>query len=214
LTLDCLGPRCGGPACHEGKGAVARLPPLPNRTCGFPAYGSPPGQPFRAGGTSCSKAGGQFGSREARDHRYGPRLPRSTTTTPVWLAPDDGRRATRLRFLPRVLPLGALALRLGLRGGVLRLVAERPPHRAYTILPRALAHASLDLPSWLRPLRSARLSPGIITTMSRSDPSLAPRRSASPLTPRFRQGYRASSEQTRSPSVTHVSLPTIPAPNT
>ena len=27
------------------KRAVARPPPFPNRTCGFPAYGSPPSQP-------------------------------------------------------------------------------------------------------------------------------------------------------------------------
>jgi hypothetical protein len=32
----------------EGKGAVTCSPPFPNRTCGFPAYGSPSGSPFQA----------------------------------------------------------------------------------------------------------------------------------------------------------------------
>lgn len=30
---------------NKGKGTVSRSPPFPNRTCGFPAYGSPPVSP-------------------------------------------------------------------------------------------------------------------------------------------------------------------------
>ncbi len=33
----------------EGQGGVTYPPAFPNRTCGFPAYGSPSVQPFRAG---------------------------------------------------------------------------------------------------------------------------------------------------------------------
>ena len=32
----------------EGQGAVTRPPAFPNRTCGFPAYGSPSSPPFQA----------------------------------------------------------------------------------------------------------------------------------------------------------------------
>jgi len=98
---------------------------------------------------------------------------------------------------------------------VFREIPERKRELAYSDLRQSLVHGCHTRSSWLRPLRSSRLSPSVNTTMSRSDSSITP-------TPWLMPWLAGSGslvvgllpEQTRSPSVTIITLPNIPAPNT
>jgi len=58
---------------------------------------------------------------------------------------------------------------------------------------RGLAHRSMPLPFRLRSLGCSRLSSGVVATMNRSDSSVAPRRTALPVSPRFQPRLSACS---------------------
>jgi len=76
-----------------------------------------------------------------------------------------------------------------------------------------LTSLSCFLP-WLRSLHSSLLSQGVNATMNRSDPSLPHSLLLSPSESSSQKRSRRFWEQTRSPSVTHVSVPIIPTPTT
>jgi hypothetical protein len=169
---------------------VELSPSLPNRTCGFPAYGSPPELPFRARTPSpgvsvvlrTASPKQPLFSRLLSGDRFGKDTPRT-------LADDPIRRTPAPSFGEPNVDEGHARC---------RPLARR----------RCASH------SWLRSLRCSRLSPGVYATMNCSDSSQAPPPSALPLWRRFRQGYRTLPEPTRSPSVTHVSVPSILTPTT
>ena len=66
----------------------------------------------------------------------------------------------------------------------------------------------------LRSLGCSLLSQGVIATMNRSDSSCAPLLLLSPSENGSAERSRHPAERTRSPSVTHVSVPIIPTPAT
>src|SRR5436305_10495541 len=77
----------------------------------------------------------------------------------------------------------------GVTSQPLRVRQSTPPtvlrHELFYSGRRALAPTALKTPPRLRSLRCARLSPGVIATMNRSDASATPPRSVSPLSQQF-----------------------------
>jgi hypothetical protein len=77
-----------------------------------------------------------------------------------------------------------------------------------------LAVQWMDFSLRLRSLHCSLLSQGVIATMNHSDSSCAPLLLLSPSESGSAERSRRATEHTRSPSVTHVSVPIIPTPAT
>ena len=166
---------------------VAQPPAFPNRTCGFPASGSPPSRPFRAKGRSEEDM--PLVVSDCRAPRPSTRslvpLPRPPLSpVALFLATPDPSLASR--------PFASVpaAACLASRGRQSRRAL------AYSVLRGSLARLPVVRPSGLRPLRSSRLSAGVSTTMSRSDSSAA-LGAWLPLPSQFRTGGGRSAPRSR-----------------
>ena len=184
----------------KGQGEVAYLPSLPNCTCGFPAYSSPPELSFRTGET-----------RERKE----------ATSEFRTLAPPigcncslRGQHNSRYSTLREDTALSLVTDPLAWAFCVSSFASgKRERELAYSDLCRRLAHRSMPFPFKLQSLRCSRLSTGVIATMNRSDSSLSP--ALGFASERGSQdSIRLSWETTRSPSVMCVPVPTIPTPTT
>ena len=174
---------------------VTQPPSLPNRTCGFPAYGSPPELSFRTG--------------EARERKQAT-SELGTLPPPIgWKNSLRGQQNFRYSLLWEDTALSLVADPLTWAFCVSSFAnGERERELAYSDLCRRLVHRSMPFPFKLQSLRCSRLSTGVIATMNRSDSSPPPA-----LVFASERGsddsIRLSSEETRSPSVMRISVPII-----